>query len=115
MISNYAFDTESNVNAIREQIARKKDTTKPYIPHSKLATQVITDHDVFPYNRWFRGVAFQEKSVIAEREAGWRLRKDSCYKPKTRKESPEMTELCFQSPCTTTLPCHKYKCVNYPI
>jgi hypothetical protein len=68
-----------NIKNVRQQILRKNMCDLPYIPTMKEAKQVITDYDVFPYNRYFRGVTRSPDPIIAEREAGNRHRNDGCY------------------------------------
>jgi hypothetical protein len=72
----------SNVNSIRHQIAQKTGDI-PFHATGNYASQVITDYDNFPYNRWWRGVPDSEIPIIAEREAGVRRHKNQCYKIQT--------------------------------
>ena len=90
---------KSNINSIREQIKRKKGD-KPYFATQKEAMSVTTDYDVFPYPRYFRGVATSSEPIVAEREAGYRDRHDNCYVP-----NPTID---FQPPCVVH---HKRKMV----
>ncbi len=68
----------NNVNSVREQINRKKQS-RPFLATINDAAQTITDYDTFPYPRWFRGVPESSQPIVAEREAGWRTRYDDCY------------------------------------
>lgn len=95
---------ENNIEKIREQIKRKK-SDKPYIASSDLVSQIITDYDVFPYPRYFRGVYSSHCPVVAEREAGFRPRHDNCYKGKLPLEKDDKVNLCFQPACNTIFPC----------
>ena len=68
-----------NVHNIRSQIYRKLED-RPYIAPGNAVSEVYTDQDSFPYTRWYRGIAhYHDKPVVAEREAGYRPRKDQCY------------------------------------
>ena len=61
----------SNVENIKEQINRKKDIN-PYFSTKENIKGIITDHDHFPYRRFYRGKAELDKAVVIDREAGWR-------------------------------------------
>lgn len=74
-----------NINNIQEQIKNKKNPN-PYFATTKQAKGVITDHDTFPYPRYFRGKPSSSVPIIAEREAGWRPRHDDAYKTKVELE-----------------------------
>ena len=69
----------SNIENIRRQI-EKKNNGNPYFVTEKESKSVITDFDHFPYNRWWRGIAGSCNPVVIERESGWRIRNDNCYK-----------------------------------
>ena len=73
----------NNVENIREQIKRKKQSI-PYYATTKQAVSVITDYDTFPYPRYFRGVPEMSEPIIADREAGWRPRHDNSYESKVQ-------------------------------
>ena len=45
--------------------------------------------------------------VVMEREAGWRQRHDICYEP-TRIYKPKIPKYCWQVPCSTVFPCHRF-------
>jgi hypothetical protein len=85
------------------------------------AESVTTDYDHFPYTRWFRGKYNSEQPIIAEREAGFRRRNDSCYKlVKCKEDQIEKPKVCFAYPAGTTFPCvpceeNAYPCSLTPI
>jgi hypothetical protein len=94
-----------NVRNIREQISRKK-SSHPFLATENMAKQVLTDYDTFPYSRWYRGVPNESKPIVAEREAGWRERRETCYQliqPVTESSYPNH---CFEGPCSTVYPCY---------
>jgi len=97
--------TRSNINIIREQIAAKANLQKPFMASQNAVPLTITDRDVFPYNRNFRGINISSEPVILEREAGWRPRHDACYQP-IRYAKETKKEFCWQVPCSTTFPCN---------
>lgn len=94
-----------NVEMTREMIRRKQG----YRPVFGTETvRAITDQDVFPYPRYFRGVYNSSVPVVFEREAGWRSREDHCYRmtpcPKEVKKNEFTPDVTFQIPCSTILP-----------
>jgi len=96
---------ERNINFIREQIRLKQSST-PYFANGNLAQNFITDVDHFPYTRHFRGEYDNKLPVIYGRDAGWRPRRDDCYKykydPSPEKVSPNH---CFSGACNGVKPC----------
>lgn len=79
----------NNLRNIQEQIKNKQKST-PYFATTKQAKSVITDYDTFPYPRYFRGNPNSSVPIVAEREAGWRIRHDNAYSPKVHLElTPE--------------------------
>lgn len=113
--------------ACREQIQKYiqekiKQTPIGPTPASYLRP-IVTDMDVFPYNRFFRGIADCSTPRVFDREAGHRpWRNDLYYGTSTpTPPSAETRGHCFQIPCSTILPCipeYTYKkplddfCVN---
>lgn len=96
----------NNVRNIRSQINSKKNS-EPYYSTANEAKEVITDYDTFPYPRYFRGIPEVTTPIVAEREAGWRTRHDSCYKfHKPDLPCEIIPNLCFQAPCSTVYPCY---------
>lgn len=109
--------TNNNISKVQSYIAMKKQST-PYYATSEEASNIVTDYDSFPYTRWFRGVYNSERPIIAEREAGWRVRNDSCYDYKPNKDKSQNPDHCFEYPCSTVFPCKNTKeyvpeCINY--
>ena len=99
---------EFNTRNIRQEIERKKKPT-PYHATVTQSVQVLTDYDTFPYPRNFRGVPNSVAPIVAEREAGWRPRHDSCYdlvEPSTYPPYPPYPNNCFQAACSTVFPCY---------
>ena len=72
------INVDLNYKNIEDQIIRKK-SFYPYYATTKESRSVITDYDVFPYPRYFRGIAQSNQPIVAEREAGWRPRHDNAY------------------------------------
>lgn len=111
----------NNVNSVRTDIFNKS-LSSPYYSTGKNILNIHTDYDTFPYPRWFRGIPTSSEPVVAEREAGYRKRNDSCYRSKlcteTNKEYPKH---CFEVACSTVYPCFdrehelytKNRCIVY--
>ena len=99
--------TAANIEKVKEQIERKK-THSPYFATVEHSNQIWTDYDVFPYTRFFRGEPLSSEPIAAEREAGWMMRDYKYYKMSTISEipKPEPPNNCFQSACSTIIPCH---------
>ena len=69
----------ANIDNIKEQINRKKDS-KPYFSTKENVRGVVTDYDHFPYRRFYRGKPESNKPVVIEREAGWRKGRSGCWR-----------------------------------
>jgi hypothetical protein len=93
-----------NIQHVREQIARKKGDN-PYLATIEQSAQVLTDYDTFPYPRWFRGIPQFVNPIVAEREAGWRTRHDTCYEVRHPPCHMRYPDHCFQPACSTVFPC----------
>jgi len=104
------FINNNNVNNIRKQIHLNNDTS-PFLATLKDSYGVLTDHDVFPYTRYFQGVPEYTSPIVAEREAGFRPVNNHCYNlsipnefdPENKANYPDH---CFQAPCSTVYPCY---------
>jgi len=94
-----------NIEYIRQMIA-KKNSSNPYTATETSVSHIITDMDNFPYNRYYRGVATASDPIIYDREAGWRIRNDNCYKLILPMQPVNQPQHCFQNACTTIIPCH---------
>ena len=90
-----------NLDLVYNMIMKKKS----YNPYYTSTTNVITDYDEFPYKRWYRGIATSSDPIVAEREAGWRPRRDNCYNPINTNEIVNKPSLCFESACSTIFRC----------
>ena len=99
------FVNEKNINNVRKQIADKA-SYNPYYATVQQASEVLTDYDTFPYPRWWRGVPESSQPVVAEREAGWRPRHDSCYCITSPQNPGLYPNHCFEAPCSTVFPCY---------
>lgn len=97
--------TQNNIQAVRNQIQHKLNYNRPYYASLNNTQVVLNDMDNFPYNRFFRGVYHESNPIIFEREAGWRRRKDNCYRDIVVSQ-PCPTNYCWQYPCSTVFPCN---------
>lgn len=94
---------EQSIDFVRESI--KKKNSGIYLASGVDILNSVTDYDHQPYTRWFRGVSYFPRPVIAEREAGWRPIENQCYANKNRPDEPEFgPEIYFESACTTVFP-----------
>jgi hypothetical protein len=103
---------KNNVDFVRSQMAIKNSN----IPLYSYGTQVLTDYDHFPYNRYFRGEYKNSNPVVAEREAGFRPRYDNCYNlsfKQCKKEDCPYPEHCFESACSIVYPCYPEYLAKY--
>jgi len=106
------YINSSNVNHVRRQIA-KKSGFSPYLATKQEASDILTDYDVFPYPRYFRGVPTSSVPIVAEREAGWRPRHDDCYKVLQPPVEANYPNHCFSSACSTVYPCYPEYLTKY--
>lgn len=99
----------SNFSNIREQIRRKNSTT-PFMATEEDIKKVKTRYDQFPYRRWFNGIPQLHTPIIPDREAGlvdYKCDGEYHYSEPIEKQ-PEFNP-CFQSACSTYIPCQVYK------
>ena len=94
-----------HVENIRRQI-RAKNSSGPFFATAGNVVQTVTDYDTFPYQRYYRGIVGLSEPVVAEREAGWRKRNDSCYQVNSPPIRDNYPNHCFQSACSTVYPCY---------
>ena len=87
---------------IKKQIERKK-SSYPFLASSTLVINSPTDIDEWPYHRYFRGKRDSYDPIVWDRAAGFRhLENDG---PPSKPPKEWKTNLCFQYPCSTILPC----------
>lgn len=99
-------DPPHNRKVIAKYI-REKARSGFFLTPGSYLKPVQTDMDVFPYDRFFRGIADCTHPRVFDREAGHRRWNNTGY---MYQYSPEVTtprkfEGCFQIPCSTILPC----------
>lgn len=109
--------TIKNVALVRDMIRQKECLDKPFWATSRSTKDVVTDYDHFPYTRWFRGDYTSDYPIIAEREAGFRSRHDSCYKiDRPRSVNDDDTpRVCFQDACSIVYPCNPHNPSDNPV
>lgn len=70
-------------------------------------TQVQTDTDTFPYQRYFRGDPYSPVPIVHSRKAGWCPRQDKCYKEVRIDDATSYyPNHCFQTAPSTVYPCY---------
>lgn len=124
-----------NVKNVRQEMEHKINYKTPYYANNNTVKKCITDFDVFPYTRWYRGVATSDNPIIIEREAGYRKVQQSLteeqknnmkYRYTTSNtfkedtggkqmlglngffnatEPSQQINHCFQAACSTNYPC----------
>ncbi len=94
---------ESNIAYVQSQIQKKKTSTTPFFSST---TEVVTDFDHFPYTRHFRGEYDNHTPIVFGRDAGWRPRRDDCYKYQYD-PVPDIIKPrhCFSGACNGVKPC----------
>lgn len=92
-----------NISFVQDQIAKKLNYNRPYYASYEIK-HILTDHDHFPYKRFYRGNHTSSKPIVMEREAGYRARQDDCYVPQVVITSHK-PEYCWQTPCSHVKPC----------
>lgn len=96
--------TNGTIDFVQQQIAAKNSST-PYYADATIVSNAITDMDVFPYPRFFRGKPTDPNPNVLEREAGFRNRYQAGYTPQINIPSAPKPNVCFQPACTTIFPC----------
>lgn len=101
---NSEIINEINANNIAVlKMCKNRDV--PYYATTSTAASVLTDYDQFPYHRWFRGQYKSSKPIVAEREAGWRMRTNDHNVSNHTKNQQDYPHHCFEAPCSTVYPC----------
>lgn len=115
---NFTNLINSNNHSVLKNLRSRKADSIPFLATEENAMGVITDHDHFPYTRYWRGQnIFDSEPRVAEREAGWRpvnhelndLLRNSLLFPTSTPEP----NYCWQSACTTLYPCNQDR--NCPV
>jgi hypothetical protein len=101
-----------NIQNVQRQIS-KKISPNVFYANGNDVLGVITDHDVQPYNKWFRGISYFPNPIIAERESGYRKVHNQCYNNIRPIEKDKQPENCFEAPCSTTFRCFPKKDDEY--
>lgn len=97
---------ERSIASVRNGINQKLDYSSPYYGRDNTVRGMVTDMDHFPYTRYFRGVYDSEYPKVMDREAGWRVRQDGCYKGLLGFKAPLYPNFCYEAPCSTVYPCY---------
>ena len=95
---------------LTELIIRRKQSDNPVF--GTVQREIITDRDVFPYQRIWRGHYMSELPIVEGRRAGWRPVNNQCYiyQGCDKPDIPPPNH-CFQAPCSTVFPCYR-SCVQ---
>ena len=96
--------TECNVKFVKDQIKKKIQST-PYFAPEYSGRNITTDMDHFPFTRFYRGSYDTNCPQVFEREAGFRIKNNCCYKTPACC-NPLKPIVCFQGPCSLVSPCY---------
>ena len=88
-----------------EQIVLKADPNSKFTATIDSIIPSQTDHDHFPYTRYYRGDYKKQDYKVTENNAGWQRLNNECYKSKSYAPITP-NDMCFQLPCNTVLPCN---------
>ena len=94
----------SNIQNVQDQISLKK-RSNPYYATLNLGDEVITDYDIWPYTRWYRGKPQASFPIVADREAGWRNPAKGQYIKPPSNSYHQKPSHCFQAACSVVYPC----------
>ena len=92
------------MSTLEEQILLKANPDSKFRATKDSILPSKTDHDHFPYTRYYRGSYKSNDAIVSENEAGWQRVRNSCYNY-TVYEAEKPNDTCFQLPCNMTLPC----------
>jgi hypothetical protein len=93
-----------NKEVVNSIISMKQQVHAPY---SASITKTMTDMDVFPYPRFYRGDYKSDSVFIFEREAGFKPRRDECYHDVSNLVKEEFyPNHCWQAAPSTQYPCY---------
>ena len=95
----------NSIDAVRNGINQKLNYGRPYYARENTVKNMVTDMDNFPYVRFFRGQYDSEEPKVFDREAGWRIREDLCYRGLLGFKEPVYPNFFFEAPCSTVYPC----------
>jgi hypothetical protein len=100
-------DHSHNRAVISRYIQTKLHSPEGHLTPSSFLRPITTDMDIFPYDRFYRGMVDCSSPRVFDREAGHRRWSPSCYTPQFDPSviTPRKFEGCFQIPCSTILPC----------
>ena len=92
------------MSTLEEQILLKANPDSKFRATKDSVLPSKTDHDHFPYTRYYRGQYNNPDAVVSSNKAGWSKVRNNCY-DYTVYEVEKANDTCFQLPCNTTLPC----------
>lgn len=104
------FRTRQNNINIQTQIELKRNLSKPYYATQGIVGDVISEYNVFPFNRWYKGQAFSTLPIVDERNAGWRIAQSPQLEQINEKSMTK--NMSFEAPCSTIFP--STKATNMP-
>ena len=100
--------TNSNEFHVNRIIQAKMNCNTPYYATDRDMNLVVNDMDHFPYRRFYRADQEASLPVVMEREAGFRPRRELCYRQRFDVDVKKPT-FCWEFPCSTFKPCKSNK------
>ena len=96
------------MNKIKKLIKIKNSKRPLYCVYNDIKKQ-NTDHDHFPYTRYFRSDVTSNVLTISDRKSGYYNNFKSCYIPEkiNTENNIKYPEHCFESSCVLNKPCFK--------
>lgn len=100
-------DMSNNNHIISTYIHNKINADRGLLTPSSYLVPIQTDMDIFPYDRFYRGMVDCSSPRVFDREAGHRRWNQQAYLYQYNPEviTSRKFEGCFQIPCSTILPC----------
>ena len=92
------------MSTLEEQILLKANPDSKFRASNESILPSKTDHDHFPYTRYYRGEYKNPNPMVTTNKAGWNNLRNDCYKC-TEYMVSKPNDTCFQLSCNTTLPC----------
>ena len=93
---------------LEQQILLKANPNSTFVADNTSILPNKTDHDHFPYTRYYRGEYKSPNAIISDNNAGWQRVNNNCYSYKLLEPKKE-NDTCFQLPCNNVLPCRDKK------
>jgi hypothetical protein len=88
---------------IQSEIQRMLKGDYYYYPTISTVKSITTTHTRVPYTKFYRADYTQPLTIVYDRPAGYY--RDPYVPPRPAPDSNELSDMCFESPCSVTFPC----------